>query len=219
MADDGEPVRHTFHQFGSLSNESDSAGDTNEMEIEDIEEVPQQLISSTTTQTEEFNYLFKSGSGGNGRCFDQDYFRGDDDNVKCYTRLLSFEFSMNTFAFVEPYVDRRSLYLNKFQEFAMVLIKLRLNVPRQEIAHRFNVSGLVVSRVFSAWLIVMDIRLSPLISWPDSEDLNRTMTQCFIDYFGFKTTVIVDCFEIFIDKPTNLMARAQTYSNYKLTTP
>ena len=40
LADDGEPVRHTFQQFGSLSNESDSAGNTNEMEIEDIEEVP-----------------------------------------------------------------------------------------------------------------------------------------------------------------------------------
>ena len=122
---------------------------------------------------------------------------------------------MKTFAFVEVYVNRRSLYLNKFQEFIMVLIKLRLNVPQQDIAYHFNVSRSVVSRVFSAWLIVMDIRLSPLISWPDREDLNMTMSQCFIDSFGFKTTVIIDCFEIFIDKPANLMARAQTYSNYK----
>ena len=37
----------------------------------------------------------------------------------------------------------------------------------------------------------------------------------FIDSFGYKTTVIIDCFEIFIDKPRNLMARAQTFSNYK----
>ena len=42
-----------------------------------------------------------------------------------------------------------------------------------------------------------------------------TMPQCFIDSFGCKTTVIIDCFEIFIDKPSNLMARAQTFSNYK----
>ena len=41
------------------------------------------------------------------------------------------------------------------------------------------------------------------------------MPRCFIDSFGFKTTLIIDCFEIFIDKPTNLMAGAQTYSNYK----
>ena len=162
MADDGEPVRHTFQQFGSLSNESYSAGDTNEMEMRHIEEVTQQLISSIATQTEGFNYLFKLGSGGNGRVFDQDYFRGDDDKVKFYTGLPSFEVFMKTSAFIEPYVNRRSLYLNKFQEFAMVLIKLRLNVPQQDIASRFYVSRSVVSRVFDAWLIVMDIRLSPL---------------------------------------------------------
>ena len=41
------------------------------------------------------------------------------------------------------------------------------------------------------------------------------MPQCFIDSFGYKTTVIIDCFEIFINRPTNLMARAQIFSNYK----
>ena len=47
MADDRESVRHTSQQFGSLSNESVSAGDTNVngIEIEDIEEVPQQLVA------------------------------------------------------------------------------------------------------------------------------------------------------------------------------
>ena len=32
---------------------------------------------------------------------------------------------------------------------------------------------------------------------------------------GYKTTVIIDSFEIFINMPTNLMARAQTFSSYK----
>ena len=41
------------------------------------------------------------------------------------------------------------------------------------------------------------------------------MPQCFIDSFGYKTTVIIDCFEVFINRPTNLMARAQTFSSYK----
>ena len=33
--------------------------------------------------------------------------------------------------------------------------------------------------------------------------------------FGLKTSVIIDCFEVFIDRPSNLLARAQTFSNYK----
>ena len=61
----------------------------------------------------------------------------------------------------------------------------------------------------------MDICLSCLISWPEREDLWRTMPQCFQYSFGKKVTVIIDCFEVFIDRPTNLMARAQTFSNYK----
>ena len=61
----------------------------------------------------------------------------------------------------------------------------------------------------------MDVRLSPLISWPSGEQLQRTMPKCFIDSFGLKTSVIIDCFEIFIDRPSNLLARAQTFSNYK----
>lgn len=47
------------------------------------------------------------------------------------------------------------------------------------------------------------------------ESLIRTMPQCFKFSFGTKTTAIIDCFEIFIEKPTNLLARAQTFSSYK----
>lgn len=41
------------------------------------------------------------------------------------------------------------------------------------------------------------------------------MPRCFIDSFGLKTSVIIDCLEVFIDRPSNLLARAQTFSNYK----
>ena len=64
-------------------------------------------------------------------------------------------------------------------------------------------------------MVVMDTRLQPLIKWPEREELWRTMPQCFQYLFGKKTTVIIDCFEVFIDRPSNLMARAQTFSNYK----
>lgn len=97
----------------------------------------------------------------------------------------------------------------------MVLIKSRLAVPHKDLAYRFNVSRPVVSRIILTWLTVMDVRLSPLIAWPNREQLQRTIPKCFIDSFGLKTSVIIDCFEIFIDRPSNLLARAQTFSNYK----
>ena len=58
-------------------------------------------------------------------------------------------------------------------------------------------------------------KLSPLVHWPDRESPIRTMQQCFKFSFGTKTTVITDCFEIFIEKSTNLLARVQTFSSYK----
>ena len=93
----------------------------------------------------------------------------------------------------------------------MVLMKLRLNVPLQDLAYRFDISLSTVSRIFSAWMTVMDIKLSPLISWPEREDLWHTMPKCFHYSFGKKTTVIIDCFEVFIEKPSNLLARTQAY--------
>ena len=122
---------------------------------------------------------------------------------------------MKTLHFIEPHVKRCSMHLNKFQEFIMVLMKLRLDVPHLDLAYRFDVSRPAVTRVISAWLVIMDVRLSPLISWSTRDALHKTMPQSFCRVIWIKTTVIIDCFEIFIDKPTNLMTRAQTFSNYK----
>ena len=61
----------------------------------------------------------------------------------------------------------------------------------------------------------MDTRLSPLIHWPERAELRSTMPECFQYSFGKRITVIIDCFEIFIEKPSNLLAQAQTFSSYK----
>lgn len=162
-------------------------------------------------QTDEFGYMFHQ------RGYEaptQDFF-DSDDKVLFYTGLPSREILMVVLEHVSPFVTRKTLSLDRFQEFVMVLMKLRLNVPLQDLAYRFKVSQPTASRIFSSWLVVMDNKLSPLISWPEREHLWRTMPQCFMYSFGKKVTVVIDCFEIFIEKPTNLLARAQTFSSYK----
>ena len=39
--------------------------------------------------------------------------------------------------------------------------------------------------------------------------------MCFQYAFGNKVTVVIDCFEVFVERPSNLLARAQTFSTYK----
>ncbi|XP_062512472.1 uncharacterized protein LOC134188291 [Corticium candelabrum] len=41
------------------------------------------------------------------------------------------------------------------------------------------------------------------------------MPECFLSSFGEKVAIIIDCFEIFVERPTNLLARACTWSQYK----
>lgn len=61
----------------------------------------------------------------------------------------------------------------------------------------------------------MSERLDFLIKWPDRENLRKTMPLVFKQNFGNKVAVIIDCFEVFIDRPSSLIARAMTWSNYK----
>lgn len=170
--------------------------------------------TETGTQTEEFDYLF-SPPKHNDKPFDQCEFAHNEDKVRFYTGLPSFDILNTVFLQVFPYAFRDSQNLTKFQEFAMTLMKLKLNMPLKDLSYRFDVSMSTVSRVFSSWMVALDVRLSPLISWPDREDLWRTMPQCFQFSFGKKATIIIDCFEVFINRPSNLLARAQTFSAYK----
>ena len=97
----------------------------------------------------------------------------------------------------------------------LTLIHLRLNLPLQLLSYQFNVSVSAVSRYFLEMIDVMYIRMKVFINWPDRYELQQKMPMQFRKHFGKKVTIIIDCFEVFIDRPSNLLARAQTWSTYK----
>ena len=204
----------------SCSTSCDGGEETDEISVQadksasmDDIEIRPEGTRDTETQTEEFDYMF---SRFEYRAPDKDLFNSSE-KVRFYTGLPSYEVLMVVFDHVAPHVPRRlgCTTLNRFQEFVMVLMKLRLNVPFQDLAYRFVLSLSSVSRIFMSWIIAMDLRLSCFIHWPDREQLWKTMLMCFQYTFGRKVTVIIDYFEVFINKPTNLLARAQTFSSYK----
>ena len=162
------------------------------------------------SQTEEFDYMFRPAEY---QAPDHEFFESDA-KVRSYAGLPSYEVLMVVFEHVASHVSRQTQNLSRFREFVMVLIKLRLNVPLQDLAYRFVVSVTTVSRIFSYWIVVMDVRLKFMISWPVREQLWQTMPMCFQYAFG-KEVVVIDCFEVFIERPSYLLARAQTFSLYK----
>ena len=147
------------------------------------------------TQTEEIEYLFCTPAVK--QPFNEAYFAQDNDKIRFYTGLPAYD------------------VLSKFQEIVLTLMKLKLNMPMQDLAYCFGISLSTVSRIFSAWIVVLSVCLPPLIRWPKYEDSWRTMPQCFQAVFGNKTMVIIKCYEVFITRPSNLMAQAQTFCTYK----
>ena len=61
----------------------------------------------------------------------------------------------------------------------------------------------------------MDIRLSFSILWPDRKSIQKTMPFCFQRNYGLRVTSIIDYFELFIEKPSDLLAKSCTWLQYK----
>ena len=145
----------------------------------------------------------------------EEFFENNNAKVKYYTGLPTFTTLMAIFTFVSTSLEDNSrTVLSHFQQFLSVLMKLRLNLGDQDLGYRFGVNQSTISRYFKKWINVMYVRLSPLVKWPSREELIKTMPMEFRTNFK-QCVVIIDCFEIFIERPTNLKARAQTWSNYK----
>ncbi|XP_065889366.1 uncharacterized protein [Dysidea avara] len=142
--------------------------------------------------------------------------KNDDKRVKYYTGLPSYEVLKIIFDFVSKGLPDCFSGGKKtpFEQFFIALMKLRLNLGDQDLSYRFGVCQSTISRYFSRWMDVLYTKLSYLIQWPERGELIKTMPTEFRKHFQ-KCVVIIDCFEIFIERPTSLPARAQTWSNYK----
>ena len=143
--------------------------------------------------------------------FTQESLQGKDEKVKYYTGLPGYSTLVQVFNLIEPYLtDSVKSSLTKFEKLLMVLMKLRLNLSIQDLAYRFDISKPTVSRTFNHVIHVMYERMKSFIFWPDREQLQLTMPMEFRKSFGLKVAIIIDCFEIFIERPSNLLARAET---------
>ena len=141
--------------------------------------------------------------------------RDDNEKVKFFTGLPTFTVLMAVFSFVrKPLTAHHLEKLTIFQQFILVLMKLRLNLTNQDLGYRFAVSESTAVKIIHKWIQLMYVRLKPVIVCPEREVLRKTLPRQFRKHFG-RCVVIIDCFEIFCERPRKLMARSQTYSNYK----
>jgi hypothetical protein len=137
----------------------------------------------------------------------------DDEKTCFYTGLVSYSIFHGVFSLLMKQ-NRRYTALSLEDELFLVLVKLRLAMSIADMAYRMYISISAVSRIFRSWMMVMSTELAYLIEWPDDGKLNTNMPTCFKKHFS-QVRCIIDCFELFIERPVSFQARALTYSHYK----
>lgn len=162
----------------------------------------------------------------------------DDKNIKHFLGLPSLSFLTFFLQFLAVFYDKVSFWkgagrsgskkwqekqqnkpgrqrkLSMKEEFVIVMLKLRLGLDNSTLAVLFGVSVGHVSTLFSTWINFLAQILDSVVKWPASEKVRKHMPLSFKLKYP-KTTSIIDCTEVFIQKPKNCSAQASTWSNYK----
>ena len=140
----------------------------------------------------------------------------NDEATKFYTGLSSWKlFDYLATSLVNAYPAKSSSEkLSTHEGLLLVLMRLRLNLRVEDLSYRFGCSLSSVSETFQRWIDRMFASLKCLIIWPSQEIIQSNMPQIFKELYP-KTRCIIDCSEVFIERPCSYKARAQTYSNYK----
>ncbi|GBN43767.1 hypothetical protein AVEN_113168-1 [Araneus ventricosus] len=132
--------------------------------------------------------------------------------------IMSIEKKPKIFLGLPP----RSFYLIKLitedvplptNHIYVVLKKLRLNMSFTILALDFGLSVSSISRIFCKSLPVLAKIMQDLIVWPDKRDISRHLPIPFRARYA-KVQSIIDCLEIQIEKPSNPVHQAHTWSNY-----
>ena len=105
----------------------------------------------------------------------------------------------------------RSLTLK--DEFFAVLVRLKVGLFVTDLSARLGISAAHFSKLFETWIRFLRMELEALITFPSLDEVKKNMPEQFKNYPN--TRVIIDCTEIYVEKPSSLKAQRQTWSSYK----
>lgn len=184
----------------------------------------------TELSKEDIDYLFKYYQEGLQErnellkkiatlLIDFNFFKGKNKKTLFYTGLPTWSLLNNLFEMVKEFLPNHfNSKLSQFQMLALTLMKLRLNTSFTDLGYRFGIDETTASRYFHRCIFIL-FKLfsnSKLVYWPDErQNLLLNVPSYFRSTFKESISIIVDCFEIFIERPGVLRAAAQGFSYYK----
>lgn len=73
-----------------------------------------------------------------------------------------------------------------------------------------------VSYILTTWIPFLSLELAPLLGWPSKAEVQANHPSSFKDDRDCsKCRIIIDAFEVEMQKPSSLSVNAMTYSDYK----
>ena len=100
-------------------------------------------------------------------------------------------------------------------QYLLCCMRLRLGLLNEDLADRFCISPSTCSRIWTTWIKFLKRELMCLIFNPSRETWKANQPERFKSQ-GYKNfRHIIDCTEMFIEKPQNLETAAECWSDYK----
>ncbi len=151
----------------------------------------------------------------------------DDHLVSLYTGFISYEVFLAFYAFLGPATDnlqywgshgkgirKRKKKLDPPNQLFLALVKLKLDPPLRDLAHRFQISQPTVSRYFITWVCFLYKHFSEINWFPSKHQILSTLPSGFREKYP-TTIVIIDASELFIETPSDMMLQSTSWSSYK----
>ena len=177
-----------------------------------------------------------------GRQFSIDKIKDDDSAILFYTGFPSYQALINFYKFIEPKLGKmqywkgeqfvkesqpyqedenrkkhgpswKLTFLDEFLLVFLLVLRLKAGLFVQDLADRFGISISFVSRICITWINLLYFELQSIFPFPTQELVRKNMPAEFAE---FSTTgTILDCTEIFIQRPSAMLAESETWSHYK----
>jgi len=108
----------------------------------------------------------------------------------------------------------RSHKLPLLEQLFLRLVRLRLGLFEFDLANRFGISQLSVSRVIATWLNLLFHSLKALECYPSWHVVKKYMLESFKEQYP-NTRLIIDTTEFGIELPSSLVSQVATFSAHK----
>ena len=196
------------------------------------------LEQQVSTYEEKITQLEEENAVLLDRQFSLDKIKDDNAAIMFYTGFPNYETLMSFYHYVEPKLQKMQYWkgekrlkvnqpyqekdrnkpgpsrkLSYLDEFLLVLMRMKAGLFVQGLADRFGISTSLVSRICITWINLLYLELNDIFPFPSQELVRKNMPQEFAEYPT--TRIILDCSEIFIQRPSAMLAQSETWSEYK----